>query len=119
MVLGPDPKYKAQKMGLTIFRVAVPIENAKKILGEPLPHWMRPDQDGKGCITYHQSLDESQRLIVTYPLRRFEWIHISLHLPTGAGHGEAEDESWHADANRAEIVEAFGDFSPSIIKLVR
>lgn len=56
-------------MGLTIFRVAVPVEKAKEALGGEgkLPHWMVPDQDGKGCLTYFQSRDDSNRLIVTYP----------------------------------------------------
>lgn len=118
-MLGPDPRYKAQKMGLTIFRVAVPIENAKKILGEPLPHWMMPDEEGKGCVTFYQSRDQTQRLIVTYPLHRFDWIHISLHLPTGEGHGDAEQESWHANANKNEIIDAFSDFDEAIVKLVK
>lgn len=118
-VVGSDPKYKAQKMGLTIFRVATPKENAKKVLGEDLPSWMVPDEEGKGCITYFQSRDPTNRLIVTYPLHRFGWIHVSLHLPTGAGHGDAEAESWHADASRTEILEAFHDFNPDLIKLVK
>lgn len=118
-VLGPDPKYKAQKMGLTIFRVAIPVEKAKEALGDDLPHWMVPDKEGKGCLTYFQSRDDSNRLIVTYPLRRFQWIHISLHLPTGDGHGDAESESWFADGNRSEIIEAFHDFDKNIIKLVK
>lgn len=106
-------------MGLTIFRVAVSAENARKVLGNDLPYFMKPDEDGNGCATYYQSLDGTNRLIVTYPLHRFDWIHISLHLPTGAGHGDAEMESWHADANRAEIIEAFQDFDESIMKLVK
>lgn len=82
-------------MGLTIFRVAPPKKKAREALGgeDRLPHWMARDRDRKGCVTFFQSRDESNRLIVTYPLRRFEWIHCSLHLPTGAGYGDAESES--------------------------
>ncbi len=108
-------------MGLTIFRVAVPVQKAKEALGgeDKVPHWMKPDEDGKGCLTYFQSRDDSNRLIVTYPLRRFQWIHCSLHLPTGAGHGDAESESWHADADRGELLDAFGDFDETLLKTIR
>ena len=104
-------------MGLTIYRVAVPIEEAKKVL-DPLPDWIQPDAHGKGCITYFQSLDDTNRLIVTYNLRDFEYIHVSIHLPTEEGHGN-EVESWHKDANRSDILDAFSDFDPRLLKLVR
>lgn len=104
-------------MGLTIFRVAVSAEDAKAVLGE-LPEFMLPDSTGKGSISYFQSLDSSNRLIVTYPLRRFQYIHISLHLPTAEGHGN-EVESWHRDADRTEIIEAFAGFDERLLKLVK
>lgn len=104
-------------MGLTIFRVAVPVAEARKVLDE-MPHWMQPDSEGKGCITYFQSLDDTNRLIVTYPLRGFEYIHISLHLPTGLGHGDTT-QSWHTDGNRMEIIDAFAGFDETLIKLVK
>lgn len=106
-------------MGLTIFRVAIPKENAIKVLGSDLPSWMVPDHEGKGCITYFQSRDSSNRLIVTYPLRRFGWIHVSLHLPTEMVHRSTDAGSWHADADPSEIIQAFNDFDPKLIELVK
>ena len=93
-------------MGLTIYRAAVSAEEAKKALGY-LPQFMLADSQGRVIISYFQSLDSTTRL-----------IHISLHLPTGEGHGD-EVQSWHKDANRDEILDAFADLDNTILKLVK
>lgn len=115
-ILGDDT-HQTRKMGLTIYRVAVPLDDAKKQLGE-LPDFVLPDSEGKGCITYFQSLDDSNRLLVTYSLRDFEYVHMSLHLPTGAGHG-IEIESWNKDGNREKIIGEFSDFDSKLLNMVQ
>lgn len=119
-IVGPDPNKQPKKMGFTIVRVAVPVDKARELLGaDNLPHCIQPDANGMGCLTFFQSRDETRRLIVTYPLRNYEWLHISLHLPTEDVHRDPRKESWYADADKAEILEAFSDFDDQITTLVR
>lgn len=107
-IVGHDG-YGAKKTGLTCYRIAISIEDAKKALGHlPLPHWWDPRTcQNRSSIIY--AADGSARVVTTYPLRHQECFNISCILRTQES-TKSTTESWHVDGNTAKVVEEFGDF---------
>ena len=117
VVVGNDG-YVAKKTGLTCYRVAVSVEDAKKALGHlPLPHWWEPSTcQNRSSIIY--AADGSARVVTAYPLCHQTYFNLSCILRTQES-TKSSTESWHADGDRAKMVETFGDFNEPLRMILR
>ena len=115
-VVGND-SYVAKKTGLTCYRVAVSVEDAKKTLSNvPLPHWMEPSTcQNRSSIIY--AGDGSARIVTVYPLRHQTYFNLSCILQTEES-SKSTTELWHADGDRAKMVESFSDFQDPLVKIL-
>ena len=112
-----DASHAAKKTGLTCYRVAVSIEDARKALGHlPLPHWWEPATcQNRSSVIY--AADGSARIVTVYPLRHQTYFNLSCILRTQES-TKSTTESWHADGDRAKMVENFRDFHKSLVKIL-
>jgi 2-polyprenyl-6-methoxyphenol hydroxylase-like FAD-dependent oxidoreductase len=112
IVLESD-KYVAKKTGLTCYRIAVSVEDAKKALGNrPLPHWWEPSTC-KNRSSIISAADGSARIVTAYPLRHQTYFNLSCILRAEES-TKTTTESWNAEGDRAEMMESFGDFEESL-----
>ncbi|KAE8154943.1 hypothetical protein BDV25DRAFT_170304 [Aspergillus avenaceus] len=108
--------YRAQKNGMTCYRVAPSAEKAKETLGY-LPEWWDPTTSA-GRISALQSGDGSNRMIATYPIRNYEYINFSCLFPTKQDKDTVQ-ESWYADGDGDEMVDMFADYYEPVLQLLR
>ena len=110
--------YVAKKTGLTCYRIAINVEDAEKALGHlPFPHWWEPSTcQNRSSIIY--AADGSARVVTTYPIRHQTYFNISCILRTQES-TRSTTESWHANADRAKMVESFGDFHEPLRLILR
>ena len=109
--------YAARKTGLTCYRIAVSVEDAKQALGElPLPHWWDPSTcQNRSSILY--AADGSARVVTAYPLRHQTYFNLSCILKKQDS-TESTTDSWHKEGDRAKMVEAFGDFHEPLVRIL-
>ncbi|KUJ19699.1 FAD/NAD(P)-binding domain-containing protein [Mollisia scopiformis] len=70
--------YTAKKVGLTCYRVAISVEDAKRALdGVPLPHWWEPSTC-KNRSSLLMSNDCSFRVVTCYPIRYHTYFNLSI-----------------------------------------
>ncbi|KAI0203615.1 FAD binding domain protein [Astrocystis sublimbata] len=113
----PEP-ISARKTGLTCCRVAVSAEEAAKVLGK-LPQWWEDQRKvGQGCMRLVESMDDTARLVVLYPLRDGDWMNMAWIFPTQTER-ESTTNSWFADGDRDEILTIFHDFGYELKELLR
>jgi hypothetical protein len=107
-------------MGLSIYRVIVSLEEAKK--ADPnfqVPWWFKPDSEGKSSSNVFQAMDGSDRLVVAYPAGGFDYMHLSCVLPNRSRENSSTGSgSWFDDADLREILDTFADFT-GVIDLLR
>ena len=109
-IVAGDESHVAKKTGLTCYRVAVSIENAKKALGDlPLPHWWT----NRNRSSLINAADGTARMVTVYPLRHGTYFNLSCIIRTEVS-TKRTTESWDADGDRAKMLEAFGDFHESL-----
>ncbi|RNJ55906.1 hypothetical protein D7B24_007902 [Verticillium nonalfalfae] len=112
------PEYFAKKMGLSCFRIAVSAQDAEAALGKIPEWWDRSTGKGRGVV--FESGDASNRFIVAYPLRNFEYMNLSCIFPTNPERLKSSTAStWYAEGDRSEMLEVFSDFSSTLVELLR
>ncbi|KAF2653435.1 putative salicylate hydroxylase [Lophiostoma macrostomum CBS 122681] len=113
-----DESHKAKKTGLTCYRVAVSTADAQKALGDlPLPHWWDPDTS-KNCSSVIMAGDGTQRMVTAYPIRHQTYFNLSCIMRTEES-SQSATESWHAEGDRAKMLESFSVFGESLHKILR
>ncbi|WAO97006.1 FAD binding domain-containing protein [Fusarium falciforme] len=112
------PEYFAKKMGLSCFRVAISVQDAKAALGWVPDWWDRPTGKGRGLV--FEAGDGSNRFIVAYPLRNFEYMNLSCIFPTDPEQAKTSTTAtWYTEGDRSQLLEIFADFAPDLIMLLR
>lgn len=96
--------------------VADGIQQACMEVGELSGGW-HSDIDGKGILNFTQTLHGKHRMMVSYPLSKFQHFNISLLRPAREGLGN-EESSWHADANRDVMLDDFRYFDESLVRMM-
>ncbi|CAG9956573.1 unnamed protein product [Clonostachys rosea f. rosea IK726] len=115
-VLGEDG-YETRKTGLTCYRIAVSVDDAKKALdGLPLPHWWEPETC-KNRLSLIHSGDESARFVTVYPLSHQTFFNLSCIAKVNPSN-KALTESWHADADLDQLAELFSDFHEPLRRII-
>ena len=110
--------HTAKKTGLTCYRVAVSTEDAKRALGNlTLPDWWDPSTSGNRVVQF-QAADGSPRAVTAYPLRYQTYFNLSCIIRTQESR-KSTTESWHADGDRATMVEHFDDFDEPLKRILR
>ncbi|KAI0408303.1 FAD binding domain protein [Xylaria palmicola] len=113
-----DEPVSARKTGLTCCRVMVSAEEAEKALGK-LPRWWEDQRKaGQGHMQIVEALDGTSRMMVLYPLRGYTCMNMAWVFRTQKER-ESTTESWHADADRDEILEIYDDFDEDLRTLLR
>lgn len=113
-----DENFVAKKTGLTCYRVAVSVDNAKKALGDlPLPHWWDPSTS-QNRTSVISAGDGSSRLITTYPIRNREYFNLSCILRTQES-TKSSSESWNAEGDQSKMIETFQDFGEQMRLILR
>jgi salicylate hydroxylase len=117
VVVGSD-NYVAKKVGLTCYRVAVSVDDAKSALGNlSFPHWWEPSTcQNRSSIIY--SGDGSGRVVTVYPICGQTSFNISC-IMKSEDLTEASEGSWHAEADRNKMMDAFGDFNEQLRIILR
>lgn len=110
--------YAARKTGLTCYRVAVSVEDAKKALGDlPLPHWWEPSTcNNRSSLLF--AADGTARVVTVYPLRDQTYFNISCIMKTQETI-ENETDVWHAEGSRDDVVKHFGDYHEPLRRILR
>ncbi|WAO94657.1 FAD binding domain protein [Fusarium falciforme] len=103
------------KNGNTCYRIAISSDEVKDAVGY-LPEWWDPET-ADNRINALQVLDGTNRLVVPYPLRHYDYMNISCLFPTRNDRGGIE-ESWYADGDRKELISTFVDFYEPIRKIL-
>jgi salicylate hydroxylase len=107
-----------KKTGLTCYRIAVSTENAKTALGDiPLPHWWDPSTCQNRSSLLHAA-DGTSRMVTAYPIRDQTMFNLSCIIKTEESTKPAT-ESWNATGDPATVVDMFGDFHESLVKILR
>ncbi|CAG9987524.1 unnamed protein product [Clonostachys byssicola] len=101
--------YAATPTGQSIFRFLVSSENARKAAGD-LPDWWNPEIGGYLSITRLE--DGTNRAIITYPCRNFQYVNFSCAFPNEYL-SERATESWFANGDIDEVLDIFKDFPTS------
>ncbi|KAI1170779.1 FAD binding domain protein [Nemania sp. FL0916] len=113
-----DVPVNARKTGMTCCRVAVSAEDAVKALGK-LPSWWQEQRDTEqGSMRLVESMDNTARLLVMYPLRDISWMNMAWMFQTRQERATTT-ESWNADGDRDEIMEIFADYDDEVKTLLR
>lgn len=113
-----DKRVDACKTGMTCCRVAVSAKEAEKALGK-LPLWWGDQlETGQSHFRLVEALDDTSRLLVSYPLRDIAWMNMAWIFRTQKQR-QSTTESWNADGDRDEIVEMFADFDDELKTLLR
>lgn len=108
----------ACKTGLTCCRVAVSAKEAEKALGK-LPQWWEDQlKTGQSHFRLVEALDDTSRLLVSYPLRDITWMNMAWIFKTQKER-QSTTESWNADGDRDEILETYADFDDELKTLLR
>ncbi|EME77650.1 uncharacterized protein MYCFIDRAFT_44875 [Pseudocercospora fijiensis CIRAD86] len=105
-----DPSLTAKKTGLTCYRIAVPISSV------PTPHPRWTSHCNRSSIFY--AGDDTPRVITAYPIRNATMFNLSCILRTEVS-TKATTESWHVDGDREKMLEAFQDFDPMVVKVLK
>ena len=116
-IVGEDG-YVAKKTGLTCYRIAISVDDAKKALGDlPLPHWWEPTtcQNRTSMIS---STDGRPRMVIAYPLRHQTYFNLSC-IVRAPGTTRSTTDSWHIEGDRSKMFEYFADFSEPFRLILR
>ncbi|VUC24051.1 unnamed protein product [Clonostachys rosea] len=116
VVIGQDG-YETRKTGLTCYRIAVSVDDAKKALdGLPLPHWWEPEAC-KNRLSLIHSGDESARFVTVYPLSHQTFFNLSCIAKVGPT-SKNDVDSWHADADLGQLADLFSDFHEPLRRII-
>ncbi|CAH0043189.1 unnamed protein product [Clonostachys rhizophaga] len=102
-------EYATTPTGQSIFRFLVSSENARKASGH-LPDWWNPEVGDYLSITRLD--DGTNRAIITYPGRDFQYVNFSCAFPNEYLSQRAT-ESWFANGDINEVLDIFKDFPTS------
>ncbi|KAK7224514.1 hypothetical protein V2G26_012517 [Clonostachys chloroleuca] len=115
-VIGEDG-YETGKTGLTCYRIAISVDDAKKALdGLPLPHWWKPETC-KNRLSLIYSGDESARFVTVYPFSHQTFFNLSCFAKVHPLSKTAV-ESWHTDADLDQLAELFSDFHEPLRRII-
>ncbi|CRK48636.1 hypothetical protein BN1723_008129 [Verticillium longisporum] len=118
VTLSDGSSAEADKIGLSCFRIAVSAQDAEAALGQIPEWWDRSTGKGRGVV--FEVGDASNRFIVAYPLRDFEYMNLSCIFPTNPERLKSSTAStWYSEGDRSEMLEVFSDFSPTLVTLLR
>ncbi|CAH0046105.1 unnamed protein product [Clonostachys solani] len=108
-------EYATTPTGQSIFRFLVSSENAQKAAGH-LPDWWNPEIGAYLSITRLD--DGTNRAIITYPCREFQYVNFSCAFPNEYLSKRAT-ESWFANGDIDEVLDIFKDFPPFYRELMQ
>ncbi|KAK8099651.1 FAD binding domain protein [Apiospora kogelbergensis] len=95
---------QAKKTGLSVYRVAVSLDEANRALGDLAPPpWWEP----RNAQVFVHGPEGSRRFATTYPFRNHTGFNFSCILVTQTS-SRSTTESWHADGDRDKMLEYFG-----------
>ncbi|KAK6839178.1 6-hydroxynicotinate 3-monooxygenase [Apiospora arundinis] len=100
---------QAKKTGLSVYRVAVSLDEANRALsdgGLPPPPWWQPAAHRNTQI-FLNGPEGSRRFVTLYPLRNHAYFNMSCILATQTS-SKSTTESWNADGDRGKMLEYFG-----------
>ncbi|KAI1801319.1 putative salicylate hydroxylase [Daldinia bambusicola] len=115
LIVGPGCS-QPKRNGMTCCRVAVSTDEAIEALGG-LPGWWQNLISKDKRILIFEAGDDSDRIMVVYPLRHGDCMNISCVFTT-----EEEQDgttySWSAEGDTKKILEIFDDFDASLKALI-
>jgi salicylate hydroxylase len=107
--------FAARETGLTCYRMAVSMDDAKKALGRDslIPPWLgTATSDQLSTMISDTEGKRGFRMVVMYPVRNQTYLNISCIVRTQGAFKSPEDV-WHVNGDRAKMIESFSDFSES------
>ena len=112
-----DPGQGPKKTGLTLFRIAVSADDARKAVGGTLPTWWDPKTD-ENRMAVMQTDDGTGRFIAHYPIQNYNYRNFSCLFPMREDRSDMT-ESWYADGDKREMLELFKGYNDEVYKILR